>query len=58
MSKTEKLELRIKALELAVDIMKRTGKFTNDDLLELACYLYDFLDDDIRVSCRKLGLYK
>jgi len=53
-----KSEMRMKALELAVEIKVKGSSFTNDDLLKLACYLYDFLDDDILVSSRKLGLYK
>lgn len=56
----KKLGLRIKALELAVELAVKVkgSSSTSDDLLKLACYLYDFLDDDILISSRKLGLYK
>ena len=52
------LGLRIKALELTVDLLKDTPKFTNKDVLKLACYFYDFLLDDIKVSIKRLGLDK
>ena len=55
MNKTEKLELRIKALELAVDLIKRTGKFTNRDTLKTAYNFYDFLETDVEVSIKRLG---
>ena len=47
MTKIEKLELHIKALELAVDLLKATPKFTNKDILKLTCYFYDFLKNKI-----------
>ena len=55
MNKTEKLELRIKALEFAVDLLKTTPKFTNKDVLKLAYYFYDFLDSDVEISIKQLG---
>ena len=55
MTKIEKLELRIKALELAVDLLKTTPKFTNKDVLKLAYYFYDFLDSDVEISIKQLG---
>lgn len=58
MSKIEKLELRMKALELAVEVLSKTPKFTNKDILKLACYFYDFLLDDVEVSIKRLGLDK
>ncbi len=58
MNKAEKLELRIKALELAVDLLKVTPKFTNKDVLTLTCYFYDFLNLDIKTSIKRLGLDK
>lgn len=54
----KKLGLRIKALELAVELLAKTPKFTNKDILKLACYLYDFLLDDVEVSIKRLGLDK
>lgn len=58
MTKIEKLELHIKALELAVDLLKATPKFTNKDILKLTCYFYDFLNLDIKTSIKRLGLDK
>ena len=40
----KKLELRIKALELAVDLLKPTRKFTNKEALEL-CYYFKQLSN-------------
>lgn len=60
----KKLGLRIKALELAVELKLKGSSFTNNDLLKLACYkslydfLDDFLDDDIKVSIKRLRLDK
>ena len=51
----KKLGLRIKALELAVDLLKTTPKFTNKDVLKLAYYFYDFLDSDVEISIKQLG---
>ena len=48
MSKTEKLEL-------VVDLLKATPKFTNKDILKLAYYFYDFLDSDVEISIKQLG---
>ena len=54
----KKLGLRIKALELTIDLLKATPKFTNKDILKLACYLYDFLENDVETSLKKLELNK
>jgi len=56
MNKTEKLELRIKALELAVDLIKRTGKFTIRDTLQTTYNFYDFLETDVEISIKRLGV--
>ena len=56
MSKIEKLELRIKALELAVDLLKGTTKFTNKDVIIHATYFYKFLVHDIETSIKRFGI--
>lgn len=50
----KKLGLRIKALELAVELLSKTPKFTNKDILKTAYNFYDFLENDVEVSIKQL----
>jgi hypothetical protein len=43
MIKIEKSELRMKALELAVTLLKDTPKYSNEDVIIHATYFYKFL---------------
>jgi hypothetical protein len=53
MTKSEK---RMKALELAVDLLKGTTKFTNKDVIVHATYFYKFLVHDIETSIKRFGI--
>jgi len=56
MSKIEKLGLRIKALELAVTLLKDTPKYSNKDVIIHATYFYKFLVHDIETSIKNFGI--
>jgi len=56
MSKIEKLGLRIKALELAVTLLKDTPKYSNKDVIIHATYFYKFLVYDIETSIKRFGI--
>lgn len=51
-----KSEMRTKALELAVDLLKGTTKFTNKDVIIHATYFYKFLAHDIETSIKRFRI--